>query len=118
MSVGAMIFVPAALTRTYLVFLAGLFTLGTGLAILQTAANPYVTILGPKESAARRISVMGICNKAAGILAPLLFAAMVLRVTDSDLFKQLPLMSVSEKGRALDELIRPKQFLVVNSIRK
>ncbi len=106
MSVGAIIFVPAALTRTYLVFLAGLFTLGTGLAILQTAANPYVTILGPKESAARRISIMGICNKAAGILAPLLFAAVVLRVTDSDLFKQLPLMTASEKSRALDELIR------------
>jgi FHS family L-fucose permease-like MFS transporter len=106
MSAGAMIFVPAALTRTYVVFLAGLFTLGTGLAILQTAANPYVTILGPKESAARRISIMGICNKTAGILAPLLFAAVVLRVTDSDLFRQLPLMSASEKGHALDELIR------------
>ncbi len=106
MSAGAMLFVPAALTRTYVVFLTGLFTLGTGLAILQTAANPYVTILGPKESAARRISIMGICNKAAGILAPLLFAAVVLRVTDSDLLKQLPLMSASEKGQALDELIR------------
>lgn len=106
MSAGALIFVPAALTRIYILFLAGLFTLGTGLAILQTAANPYVTILGPKESAARRISIMGICNKAAGILAPLLFAAVVLKVTDSDLFKQLPLMSPSEKSTALDELIR------------
>jgi FHS family L-fucose permease-like MFS transporter len=106
MSAGAMIFVPAALTRTYPIFLLGLFTLGTGLAILQTAANPYVTILGPKESAARRISIMGICNKAAGILAPLLFAAVVLKVTDSDLFKQLPLMSPSAKSAALDELIR------------
>lgn len=106
MSAGALIFVPAALTRTYSIFLAGLFTLGTGLAVLQTAANPYVTILGPKESAARRISIMGICNKAAGILAPLLFAAVVLKVTDSDLFKQLPLMSDMAKDQALDELIR------------
>jgi glucose/galactose transporter len=106
MSVGALIFVPAAFTRTYPLFLGGLFTLGTGLAILQTAANPYVTILGPKESAARRISIMGICNKAAGILAPLLFAAVVLKVTDSDLFKQLPLMSAADKSHALDELIR------------
>jgi glucose/galactose transporter len=80
--------------------------LGTGLAVLQTAANPYVTILGPKESAARRISIMGICNKAAGILAPLLFAAVVLKVTDSELFKQLPLMSSSAKSAALDELIK------------
>ena len=106
MSLGALIFIPAALTRTYGIFLLGLFTLGTGLAILQTAANPYVTILGPKETAARRISIMGICNKAAGIIAPLIFAAVVLRVTDSDLFKQLPLMSASEKSVALDELIR------------
>lgn len=106
MSAGALIFVPAALTRTYAIFLAGLFTLGTGLAILQTAANPYVTILGPKESAARRISIMGICNKAAGILAPQLFAAVVLKVTDSDLFKQLPLMSDMARDQALDELIR------------
>jgi FHS family L-fucose permease-like MFS transporter len=106
MSAGALIFVPAAIMRAYPLFLGGLFTLGTGLAILQTAANPYVTILGPKESAARRISIMGICNKAAGILAPLLFAAVVLKVTDSDLFKQLPLMSALDKGRALDELIR------------
>jgi len=105
MSAGALIFVPAALTRTYVVFLMGLFTLGTGLAILQTAANPYVTILGPIESATRRISMMGICNKAAGILAPLLFAAVVLKVTDSDLFKQLPLMSPSAKSQALDDLI-------------
>lgn len=70
MAAGAFIFVPAALTRTYEVFLLGLFTIGAGLAVLQTAANPYITVLGPKESAARRISIMGICNKGAGILAP------------------------------------------------
>ncbi|MDD4190608.1 MAG: MFS transporter, partial [Mangrovibacterium sp.] len=49
MAAGAFLFIPAAFTRTYLIFLAGLFTLGTGLAVLQTAANPYITILGPKE---------------------------------------------------------------------
>ena len=106
MSAGALIFIPAALGRTYAIFLVGLFTLGTGLAVLQTAANPYVTILGPKETAARRISMMGICNKMAGILAPLLFAAVVLKVTDSDLFRQLPLMTPGAKSAALDELIR------------
>ena len=63
MALGALLFVPAASTRTYGLFLTGLFTLGTGLAILQTAANPYVTIIGPIESAARRISIMGLCNK-------------------------------------------------------
>jgi FHS family L-fucose permease-like MFS transporter len=106
MALGAFIFVPAALTRTYPVFLVGLFTIGAGLAVLQTAANPYITVLGPKERAAQRISIMGICNKGAGILAPLLFAAVILRATDTGLFARLHLMDVSEKNEALNELIR------------
>jgi glucose/galactose transporter len=118
MSIGAFIFIPAAYSRTYSVFLMGLFTLGAGLAILQTAANPYITILGPKERAAQRISIMGICNKAAGILAPLIFAAVVLRATDSDLFKNLANMNEVEKNIALDELVQRviKPYLVVGII--
>ncbi|AQG78215.1 sugar MFS transporter [Spirosoma montaniterrae] len=106
MAVGAFTFVPAALSRTYPVFLLGLFLLGIGLAILQTAANPYITVLGTKERAAQRISIMGICNKAAGILAPILFAAVILRATDTDLFSQLPGMNPAEKAGALDALVR------------
>ncbi len=106
MCIGALLFIPAGLTRTYGIFLTGLFTLGIGLAILQTAANPYITILGAKERAAQRFSIMGICNKMAGILAPLLFSAVVLRPTDSALFKQIALMQGIEKAQALDELIQ------------
>src|SRR5687768_15888804 len=106
MALGAFIFVPAAFSRTYEVFLLGLFTIGAGLAVLQTAANPYITVLGPKESAAQRISIMGIFNKGAGILAPLIFAAVILKATDTDLFKALDTMSEGEKNAALDELIR------------
>jgi MFS transporter, FHS family, L-fucose permease len=106
MAIGAFIFVPAAMARTYELFLLGLFTLGTGLAVLQTAANPYVTILGPKERAAQRISIMGIFNKGAGILAPILFAAVVLRVGDNELFQQLDQMSPEAKDAALGELIQ------------
>lgn len=106
MATGAFIFVPAALTRTYEVFLLGLFTIGLGLAVLQTAANPYITILGPKESAAQRISIMGICNKGAGIIAPLVFAAVILKTTDSTLFAQLANMEHAAREAALDELIR------------
>ena len=106
MALGAFIFIPAAMGRTYEVFLLGLFTLGTGLAVLQTAANPYVTVLGPKERAAQRISIMGIFNKGAGILAPIIFAAVILRVGDTELFKQLEIMSEVEKNAALDELIQ------------
>jgi FHS family L-fucose permease-like MFS transporter len=48
MALGAFIFIPAAMSRTYEIFLIGLFTIGVGLAILQTAVNPYITVLGPK----------------------------------------------------------------------
>ncbi|GGM76508.1 glucose/galactose MFS transporter [Dyadobacter beijingensis] len=106
MALGAFIFVPAAMSRTYEIFLMGLFTIGIGLAILQTAANPYITILGAKERAAQRISMMGICNKAAGILSPIVFAAVILKPTDTDLFAQLGTMSDVERSAALDELIR------------
>jgi MFS transporter, FHS family, L-fucose permease len=106
MSLGAFLFIPAAMCRSYLLFLCGLFTLGAGLAVLQTAANPYVTILGPKESAAKRFSIMGICNKFAGILAPLLFAAVVLKPSDRELFEQVKLMGALERAAVLDELIR------------
>lgn len=82
MAIGSALFIPAAYTRSYILFLLGLFILGSGLALMQTAVNPYVTILGPIESAAKRISIMGICNKIAGILAPLILASFVLSGTE------------------------------------
>lgn len=108
MATGAMLFVPAALIRTYWVFLIGLFSIGTGLTILQAAANPYITIVGPIESAAKRISIMGICNKFAGIIAPLIFAAIILKSSDSVIFEQLNVgaFSEAEKDVVLDGLIR------------
>lgn len=106
MALGAFTFLPAAMTRTYGIFLLGLFSIGAGLALLQTAANPYITILGTRERAAQRFSIMGICNKAAGILAPLLFAAVIFKSTDGDLFRQIPLMEPAQREIALNELIR------------
>lgn len=106
MATGAFIFILAAWFRQYGIFLAGLFCIGAGLTVLQTAANPYVTILGPKERAAQRISMVGICNKGAGILAPLLFAAVILREGDAELFSQIRLLAEPEKDLVLDELIR------------
>jgi glucose/galactose transporter len=78
MAVGTLLFIPAAKMENYPMFLFGLFVIGTGLALLQTASNPYVTILGPAESAAQRISVMGICNKVAGILSQFIFGGLFL----------------------------------------
>lgn len=77
-AVGALIFIPAALTQEFAIFLFGQFVIGSGLTILQTASNPYVVKIGPEESAAARIAIMGLINKAAGALAPLMFTAMVL----------------------------------------
>jgi FHS family L-fucose permease-like MFS transporter len=103
MAAGALLFIPAAITRTYLSFLSGLFVLGTGLAILQTAANPYITILGPIESAAQRISIMGICNKSAGMIATFLFGMMALKDGDA-LLAKLNALDVIQKATALDAL--------------
>lgn len=108
MATGTLLFWPAALTRTYAMFLAALFVIGTSLAILQSVANPFVTIIGPHESAAKRISVMGICNKFAGIIAPLLFAAVVIRPEDKDIMAAVEsgLLAGPAKEAALDEMIK------------
>lgn len=103
MGIGALIFIPAAQTRTYGLFLTGLFVIGTGLALLQTASNPYITILGPIESAAKRISVMGICNKGAGALAPLVMGAFLLKDSDA-LVEKLKTLNPAEKAIELDAL--------------
>ena len=79
MALGALIFIPAAMTRTFSLFLLGLFVEGTGMALLQTASNPYITILGPPETAAKRISIMGIANKFAGAIAPIILAHVILK---------------------------------------
>ncbi|ASR42788.1 sugar MFS transporter [Luteimonas sp. S4-F44] len=78
MAAGAMLFGEFSTQRWYAGALSGLFVMGSGLALLQTAVNPYVSILGPIESAARRIALMGICNKVAGILAPVVLGTVVL----------------------------------------
>ncbi len=103
MAVGTLLFIPAAQSRTYELFLLGLFIMGTGLAVLQTASNPYITIIGPIESAAKRISIMGICNKVAGAAAPLILAYYIL--SDGDAFvESLKSMDTAAKAIALDGL--------------
>ncbi len=81
-ALGTFAFGTFATQRNYTFSLIGLFIIGSGLSLLQTAANPYVSILGPIESAAKRISIMGICNKVAGIISPLVLSAFVLQGID------------------------------------
>lgn len=108
MALGAFLFIPAARMRSAGVFLTGFFTIGAGLALLQTASNPYVTVVGPIASAAQRISIMGICNKLGGIIAPFILGSLIL--VDAD-----RLMSdlASLEGPARDALLHERAGLVV-----
>ncbi len=101
MAIGALVFIPAAEARTYWMFLTGIFIQGVGMTILQTAANPYITILGPIESGAKRIAIMGIANKVAGSLGSLIFGAILLSGID-DVKEQLLTASPEEKELLLN----------------
>lgn len=103
MALGALVFIPAANARTYWLFLLGIFIQGAGMTLLQTAANPYVTILGPIESAAKRISVMGIANKVAGALGSLIFGALLLSGID-EVNEKITMVSGEEKNQLLDTM--------------
>ncbi|NOQ92874.1 MAG: glucose/galactose MFS transporter [Flavobacteriaceae bacterium] len=101
MAVGALVFIPAANARTYWLFLVAIFIQGTGMTLLQTASNPYVTILGPMESGAKRIAMMGIANKVAGMLGSVIFGALLLTGID-EVNEKLKTVSVDEKNHLLD----------------
>jgi glucose/galactose transporter len=103
MAIGSLIFIPAAQIRSYPLFLFGLFAQGTGLTLLQTASNPYVTILGPIESAAKRISIMGICNKIAGMIGILILVRLLFSDTQS-LSEKIKTLSGAELAAELDIL--------------
>ena len=103
MGFGALIFIPAAEARTYWMFLTGIFIQGAGMTLLQTASNPYITILGPIESAAKRISIMGICNKIAGALGSLIFGSILLSGID-EIQKKLSVVSAEEKAKLLNTM--------------
>ncbi|MFI0430590.1 sugar MFS transporter [Mariniflexile sp. HMF6888] len=103
MAIGAVVFIPAAEARTYWVFLSGIFIQGIGMTLLQTAANPYITILGPIESGAKRIAIMGIANKTAGALGSLIFGALLLSGID-DVKEKLGSVSIQEKNVLLDTM--------------
>jgi glucose/galactose transporter len=97
---GALLFIPAASERAFPLFLLALFIMGSGLTILQTAANPYIVLLGPQESAAVRISIMGLMNKGAGVIAPILFSTLLF--SDISMFNQERLNLLDDSQRLLE----------------
>lgn len=102
MAAGSLLFIPAAQSASFILFLLALFALGSGLTILQTASNPYIVCIGPIESAATRISIMGLINKGAGVIAPLLFTAFILSGIGS-----LEDLSAESKEELASKLIAP-----------
>jgi glucose/galactose transporter len=104
MALGSLVFIPAANDRSFTLFLVGLFVQGAGLALLQTASNPYASILGPIESAAKRISILGVCNKIAGILSPLILGAIILKNAQAIEEKVLATSDPVLKSKLLTEL--------------
>jgi len=115
MAAGSLIFIPAALNASYPLFLFALFVLGTGLTILQTASNPYVVLVGPIESAAMRISIMGLINKGAGVIVPIVFTALVLSDLGSTSKDELAVLS-SEQIQALSErLVKPYLYMAITA---
>lgn len=103
MALGALIFIPAAGARTYWMFLAAIFVQGAGMTLLQTASNPYITILGPIESAAKRIAIMGIANKVAGALGSVIFGAILLSGI-GEIKEKLSIVDDAEKASLLNTM--------------
>jgi FHS family L-fucose permease-like MFS transporter len=104
MALAAFMFIPAAETQWFGLFLFAQFMMGASQTLLQTAVNPYVVKIGPEESAAARISIMGILNKSAGVIAPMVFTALILSGM-SDYSTQAP--TQEEIDKLADNLVLP-----------
>lgn len=75
--IGALLFLPAANTRTYEMFLLALFVIGCGITILETAANPYAAVLGEPSGASTRLNLGAAINGLAVFIAPLIGSAFI-----------------------------------------
>lgn len=106
LGLGSLIFIPAADNRSYGLFLTGIFIQGSAMALLQTAVNPYLSIIGPIDSAASRISIAGLCNKGAGVLVPIIFGVLFLKNSEEVTAKLNATTDLAQKNAILDELLQ------------
>lgn len=106
LGIGSLIFIPAADNRSYGLFLTGIFIQGSAMALLQTAVNPYLSIIGPIDSAAARISIAGLCNKGAGVLVPIIFGVLFLKNSAETTAKINATTDINAKNAILDELLQ------------
>ncbi len=105
LGLGSLLFIPAAEQSSYVLFLTAIFVQGSGMALLQTAVNPYLSIIGPIDSAAQRISIAGFCNKTAGIVAPIILGALLLKGANAAEARLASAASEIEKQSILNELL-------------
>ena len=101
MMVAGLLFIPAAKTQVFALFLFAQLVMGAGQTLLQTAVNPYVVRIGPEESAAARISIMGILNKGAGVVAPIVFTALILSNFTDTVGTELTQLQIDEMANSL-----------------
>ncbi|WAC40365.1 sugar MFS transporter [Pedobacter sp. SL55] len=106
LGVGSLVFIPAADNRSFELFLTGIFIQGSAMALLQTAVNPYLSIIGPIDSAAARISIAGLCNKGAGVLVPIIFGILFLKNAEETTAKINATTDINAKNAILDELLQ------------
>lgn len=102
--VGFLVYIPAAKSQVFWMFLIAQFIIGSGLTLLQTAANPYVVKVGPIESAAVRIMFMGLMNKGAGVIVPLVFTAVVIGDFSNVTATSLAAMVETERLQTIESL--------------
>lgn len=106
LGLGSLIFIPAADNRSFGLFLTGIFIQGSAMALLQTAVNPYLSIIGPIDSAAARISIAGLCNKFAGVLVPVIFGVLFLKNSEEVTAKLAATTDEVAKNAILDDLLQ------------
>ncbi|WP_240432045.1 sugar MFS transporter [Pedobacter chitinilyticus] len=106
LGLGSLLFIPAAEKSSYILFLTAIFVQGSGMALLQTAVNPYLSIIGPIDSAAQRISIAGFCNKTAGIVAPIILSTLLLKGANAAEARLAQAGSETEKQNILNELLQ------------
>ena len=107
-ALGAYLFYPAAAQRVYGLFLGALFVLASGITILQVAANPYVSILGPARSASARLTLTQAFNSLGTFLAPLLGSALIL--------SNLPKLNTAASAASIDVTAVQIPYLVIGTV--
>ena len=113
---GALLFVPAANTRMYELFLFALFVIGCGLTILETSANPYAAILGPPESASKRLNLAASFNGLAAMVAPVIGSVFILSGKNYSVQELNAMGDVSKSAYLLEEASSVKVPYIVLAV--